>query len=194
MALIRSVPAAMQAALDSGAFYPLIMVHLDWPGGAIFAHSGAGPISYDGATWLGVGAFGAIQIPEESTGLGASSATLRLLGVPDDIFDYLAAPIRNRLGRVLFGCVTQRAGNVLVADPVEVFAGYMDAMQYSARKSGAEVVHGIELRVATGPSARAAASVNHSHEDQVAVYPADTLFLNLIHAEAEIGALTWPES
>lgn len=194
MALIRTVPAAMQAALDSGAFYPVIMVYLDWPDGEVFAHTGAGTIAFDGADWLGVGQFGAVQLPEESASLAASSATLKLLGVPDEILSRMDDPIRNRAGRVLFGCATTRGGNVLVADPVEVFAGYMDALRYTARASGGQIVHGLELRVASGPSARASASIYHSHEDQSARHPGDTLLVGLIHNEAESAAITWPES
>jgi len=190
----RTVAPAMRAALESGFFYPVIMVFLDWPDGAVRAHSGAGTISYDGHDWLGVGEFGAISLPEEAEGLAASSASFRLLGVPDDIFARLSDPIRNRDVQVLFGCVTARAGTVLLADPVDIFSGYMDAMQYRATGQGGVTQHGVELTAATGPSARARASVTHSHEDQVAAYPSDTLFLHLINNEAEAQSLTWPES
>ena len=194
MALIRTVPAAMQAALESDCFFPVIMVWLDWPDAPVFAHSGVGVIDYDGEEWLGVGAFGSIQLPEESAGLGATAATLQLLGVPDEVFDRLEDPIRNRRGRVLFGCTTEAAGNVLVSDPIEVFSGYMDASRYVARKSEAEIRHGIELRLATGPSARARASVYHSHEDQSAAHPGDTFGALWVNAEAVANGITWPES
>lgn len=194
MALMRSIPAGMQAALDSGVFYPVMLVHLDWPDGPIFAHSSVGTITFDGEDWLGVGEFGAISLPEEGGGLAISPASFKLLGVPDEIFDRLDDPVRNRDVRVLFGCVTERTGNVLVADPVEVFVGYMDAMRYSATVQSGETMHGIELTAATGPSARASASIYHSLEDQVLLFPADTLFIQLIHNEAKSFGLTWPES
>lgn len=198
MALIRPIPAPMQAALDSGKFYPIVLVHLDWPGGPIFVHSSIGSVAFDGETWTGVGALGSISLPEESQGLAASTAIFRLLGVPEEILQRLDDPIRNRDGRVLFGCVTERAGNALVADPVEVFVGYMDSMRYSATlqvsDTDREIVHGIEVTAATGPSARASASVNHSHEDQTRDHPTDTLFQLLINNEAEYQSINWPES
>lgn len=194
MALIRIVSPMMQAALDSGHFYPVIMVHLDWPDGAVFAHSGVGSIGYQGNSWLGVGRFGSIQLPEEAEGLTAGSASFRLIGVPPEIFDRLNDPIRNRSARVLFGCVTERAGNVLVGNPVEIFTGYMDSRRYVAGKEGAETTHGIELTAATGPSARASASIFHSNEDQTARYPADTLFRLFINNEAESLRIQWPEN
>lgn len=194
MALMRHIPAGMQAWLDNAAFYPVIMVHLDWPDEPVFAHSGVGTIVFDGHDWLGVGQFGGIQLPEEGTGLAVSAASFRLLGLPDSILERMEDPIRNRDAQVLFGCVTEAAGNVLVADPVEVFAGYMDAMKYSATAQDGKIQHGVELLAATGPSARAAVSVFHSLEDQQALYPDDTLFRNWINNEAESYGLTWPQS
>ncbi|NEX45181.1 hypothetical protein [Pseudotabrizicola algicola] len=194
MALIRAIPPAMQAALDSGSFHPVVMVHLDWPDAPVFAHSGVGTIRFDGQDWVGVGKFGAISLPEEGEGIAASAATFRLLGLPDEVFERLADPIRNRMARVLFGVTTERGGNVLLADPVEVFAGYMDSAQYRASVSGLETTHGVELTASTGPSARAAASFYHSHEDQVVSHPTDTLFLLFVNNEAQAASLTWPAS
>lgn len=194
MALIRDVPTAMQAALDSGSFHPVIMVHLDWPDAPVFAHSGVGTISFDGQDWLGVGKFGAISLPEEAEGIAATAATFRLLALPDEVFERLSDPIRNRMARVLFGVTTERGGSVLVADPVEVFSGYMDSAQYRASASGLETTHGVELAASTGPSARAVASFYHSHEDQTATYPTDTIFLLFVNNEAQASTLTWPAS
>lgn len=192
MALIRNIPTAMAAALASGQFYPVIMVWLDWPGAPVFAHSGVGVISYDAASWQGVGKFGQISLPEEQPSLAATSGSLRLLGLPSEILDRMDDAIRNLGARVLFGCVTTRGGNVLVDTPVEVFSGYMDAMRYSGAKSGLQVTHGIELQVATGPSARAAASVFHSYEDQIAAHGTDTFGRLFINNEAAATALRWP--
>jgi hypothetical protein len=194
MALIRTIPPAMQAALDSGHFYPVTMVHLDWPVAPVFAHGGVGTIEFEGEDWLGVGEFGQIQLPEESPSLAATAAGIRLVGVPPAILAMLDDPIRNRAARVLFGVVTTRGGNVLVADPVEVFAGYMDAMRYVGKVSGLKILHGIELQAATGPSARSAASFYHSYEDQITAFPGDTFGRLFINNEAEAASLTWPEA
>jgi hypothetical protein len=194
MALIRTIPPSMQAELDSGQFYPVVMVYLDWPGAPVFAHSGVGMIEFEAADWIGVGEFGQIQLPEEQASLAATAATFRLLGLPAAILERMEDQIRNLAARVLFGCVTTRGGNVLVADPVEVFVGYMDALKYAASKSGLQIVHGIELQVATGPSARARASVYHSYEEQVAAYPGDTFGRLFINNEAEAASLSWPEA
>jgi len=193
MALIRGVSSAMMAELAKPFFYPVIMVELDWPSGIVRAHSNVGTLAF-GGDWLGVGAFGTLELPDESSDFTATRGTVKLIGVPDEIFDHLEEPIRNRPGRVLFGCVTERAGNVLAGDPVEVFSGYMDAIQYKADASGKDVLHGVVLELGTGPSARAFASVTHSYEDQSRKYPTDTGGRLLIAVEAEAEKISWPET
>jgi len=193
MGLMRDVPAAMMAAIEKGDFYPIAMVYLDWPGGAVRAHSGVGDLSYDGKTWRGVGGFGGIDVPAESASLVSSTATLTLLGVPPEIFDRLDDPIRNRPGEVLFGITTEPGGHVLVSDPISMFAGYMDAMRYVIQPDGKDLIHAVQIDLGSGPNARAKASIVHSFEDQKRKFPGDTAGRNLLNLEAYATTMTWPE-
>ncbi len=193
MDLKRTVSAAFLAALR-GAFYPNVMVYLDWPGAPIHVHSGVGVISHDGQSWLGSGGVGGIDIPEERDGIVATEASLTLLGIPPSSYDLMDDVIRNRPAKMLMALTTKRAGNVLIGAPTELFSGYMDGMKFTTQADGENLVHGISIAVASGPGARAVASITHSYEDQITKFPGDTAGRHLIHNEANLAKLTWPET
>lgn len=192
-ALTRGTPTAMLATLAQPIFYPVILVYLDWPDTPVFLHSNYGTLMWDSVGWHGVGHFGDMTIPEESLGMAAQSAEMRLIGLPAELDDYLDDPIRNRPARVWFGVVTERAGNVLVADPVEVFSGYMDAMRDNTQASDDGLSRGVILSVAPGPSQRSRAEVYHTYEDQMRAYPGDTAGRFSINIEATVATMLWPE-
>lgn len=191
MVLKRLIHPATLAALG-GVFHPVIMVHLDWPEDQVYAHSGAGPISWDGHAWQGVGEFGEIEIPGEAPGLAASSATLSLIGAPDDLFALLSAPIRNRPGEVYVALTTEPGGNVLIGEPVPLFMGHMDAMRYRVRAEDGAITHVVQIDLGSGPGARSKSAVLHSPEDQAEKFPGDTAGRLLVNIEAEAETLYWP--
>lgn len=192
MGLKRAVHEDTLAALN-GIFHPVLMVYLDWPGGAVRAHSGAGTITWDGHNWLGVGQFGEVEIPGEAPGLAASNVSLSLLGVPPDIWDTLEAPIRNRPGRLWVALTTQPGGNVLVGEPIDLFIGHMDAMRYRLRREDGGVSHAVQIDLGSGPGARSSSAVLHSLEDQADKFPGDTAGRHLINVEAHAENEPWPK-
>lgn len=189
----RSIHPDTKAAIAAGNFSPIVMVYLDWPGGAVRVHSNVGTISFGGNNWLGIGHFGGIAAPEESVGLSQNSASLQLIGAPDEMDDYLDSPIRGRRGEVWFGVVTERSGNVLIGEPFITFAGYMDAMRDTIQAEDGGVTRVITIDVANGPSQRLTASLFHTDEDQRRMHPTDTAGRLVINSEDRAETMTWPE-
>ena len=194
MDLKRGVHADTMAELESGAFNAIIMVHVDWPGAPVYAHSGTGSFDWDGHIWGGVGEFGSIRLPQEMGGMAQSPAEIRVVGLTDKLFGYLDDPIRDRDVEVYFATVSERAGAVLIGDPVPVWSGYADAMAFEEEATDGGVSYGLILGSRSGPSARANASAHHTYEDQQRAFPGDTAGRWVINAEAEGDKLTWPES
>ena len=192
-ALVRDVDSALLTALSGAVFHPIILVYLDWPDAAIRVHSSPGTVTFDGFNWTGVGGFGEITIPEEALGLAAQNAEMRLVGLPDELDDYLDDPIRNRAAKVYFGAVTERAGTTLIGTPVEIFSGYMDAFRDVLSVDSGGATRGVILSVAQGPSQRSAAEVYHTYEDQITAYPGDTAGRFSINIEAEVKKIRWPQ-
>lgn len=197
MELTRGASPAMLSAMDSAVFYPVSMVYLDWPTGPVYAHSSVGAIRWGGHEWGGVGNYGAISIPDEAGGEVATEAVLSIIGSPEDLESAADAQIRRREGAIYTALVTERAGNVLVAPPVLLFRGLMDAMVIRSEVQDSDgqtqIVHTLNVTLVTGPGARSDAAIYHSHEDQTRRHPGDTAGRLLINAQARAEKLQWPE-
>ncbi len=200
VALTRGVPVAMQAALASGGtIYPVLFVWLDWPGATVRAHTGRGTITWGGHAWVGVGPFGAVSVPSEAGGsMVATEAEVSLVSDPAALDAYLDDVIRNLSGAIYMGCLAARPGDgavdVLLSDPVVIFAGIMDGMLVEVEPTEMGVAHRAAITLVTGPSARSNAAVYHSDQDQARKYPGDTAGRHLVLAGARAQKFTWPES
>lgn len=198
MGLRRGVDAALLAAMSGSVWHPLMLVDIDWPGMRLRLHSGTGWLIFDGQTWAGVGRFGAVALPGEGSGIGAQPMTMTLLGLPQEALAMGAQRIRGRRGDVYVGAMAGPprgdGATALLGTPYRLFSGYMDALRYTVQRQGEQTLHGLQLELGAGPSARSAAAVNHSAEDQTAKHPADSAGRWLIDAQRRVEAMTWPES
>jgi hypothetical protein len=192
-ALKRNIDPATLAALAQTPFYPVVFVYLDWPEGPVRVHSNVGTITWDGEDWTGIGNFGALEMPGEESGLISQPAQLRLVGAPDELDQYLDDPIRDRDGEILFGVVTERAGNVLIGEPFSIYIGYMDAMRDTVEAGDGVLRRDLIIDLAGGPSQRSYTDLFHTYEDQIRKHPNDTAGRLVQNAEAERDKMTWPD-
>lgn len=189
MELKRAIDPALLAEMSGPFWRPVVLVDLDWPSGRRRLHSATGPLVVDGAEYLGVGAFGAVSIPGEGVGLAAQSATLTLYGLTQDALTEAARPIRNRAGTIMLGATTAPGAGALVGQPMTVFAGYMDALRYAVAFGDGDMTHALQLDLGSGPSARQAAAVLHSLEDDARRAPGDTLMRQLTRISDRLAAI-----
>ncbi len=194
MGLTRGIHPDALAAIAEGGFHPVSFLWLDWPGEELRLHSGHGVIGWDGHDWLGVGKAASASVPAEAMGMAAAPVKLAMAGLPPAIWEALEAPILNRPAEMWMALTRDRSGQGgIIGAPWDLYAGYMDASRYVQREGAAGPLHQMQLDLKSGPSARAAASVFHSYDDQMLAYPGDTggrLFINaLVRAET----MTWPE-
>lgn len=198
MGITRDIHPDTLSALQEAYFYHAAMVFFDWPDQPVYAHTGVGIISFDGHDWIGVGDFGRISLPEETSGLASFPAEFEIIGLDATIVDYLDDPVRNRDVKVYGAILADRSSNQVVGEPFEIWSGYADGMKYSATvqdNNGRSVLsHGIKLEARGGPTVRLTSEVYHTPEDQSTKYPGDTAGRWVINAEAEGQKLTWPES
>ena len=197
MDLIRNTPADLLAAISGPYFHPVVLAYLDWPGAPLRAHSNAGDITWSGQTWLGVGQFGRIDIPEEAFGGVPTEFTMSIVTDFPDLEAYTDTVIKGAEASVYLGAVTERGGNQLIG-AVEIVSGIADAMGMTpelVELSDGSVVtmYGLSVTMTTGPSYRSMAAISHSHEDQQRHYPGDTAGRHLILAAAEAQKTLWPE-
>jgi hypothetical protein len=179
----RDVPDEILEAIKN-AYYPVLLVHVDWPDAPIFAHTGEGNILLDGQTWLGVSEFGAVTAPEEDQSDVAVEAELIIAGTEEKVLEQLDDNPLYRDADIYWGLTTEPGGNVLIG-VMEHFIGYVSDHGFS-KTDGDPGEHVGRLTLGSGPSARSGATVLHSHEDQIANYPSDTLFEKLVYASTLI--------
>jgi hypothetical protein len=195
--MVRDIDPALLAAMAAPVWYPVMLLDLDWPLGRIRAHSGTGTITFGGDEYLGVGRFGAVTPPGEAFGMAAQPIDVALFGLPPEVLDEITAPTfnpRNRRGTSYIAASTEPGGNVLIGTPYPKATGYVDAVRYTLRRQGEERQHGVQVSLGVGPSARAAAVLVHSAEDQQSRHPADTAGRWLVNARRRVEVMTWPQS
>ncbi|WP_428924998.1 hypothetical protein [Marinibacterium sp. SX1] len=187
----RDIHPDTLAAIVSGNFHPALMVYLDWPGDPVWAHTGAGDMSWGGQDWVGVASMGGIEIPPE-TADGVSSETILTLVVPEEDLDaIMAADIRNRPGEIYFAVVTERAGNVLIGEPFLFYEGPMNGLAERIERDGSAVYFSVRVTVGSAPGLRDAATVVHSYEHQQGEFPGDTAGRLLINSPAAAAQVVW---
>lgn len=204
MELRRGVDPALLASLSRGGF-PVLFVHMDWPGAPVWCHSGVGTIDWGGRRWSGVAGVGAVDIPAEGGEIAALEAMLSLAGVPADLDGFGDDAIRGRTVALYLGGVAGRPGGhdgrqasgpgaTLIGQPVSLFSGTMDALTLTTSRTDEGVEHEAQVAVATGVEARSMASIFHSDEDQRRFHPADTAGRLVVLSFARAQKMTWPES
>jgi len=169
MVNLRGIDPDTLSAMAS-AFYPVVLVQIDWPGEMVHVHSGVGVLAYDGHDWLGVGDAGGITLPGETMGMAQQPGTLTIGGAPVEIDEYLSLDVIGRSVQVLYGVVTSRAGTTLIGQPFDVFECEIDGVSDEQTPDA----RSISLQVSPGPSQRSAGSAAHSFTDQSARFPDDT--------------------
>lgn len=196
MDLTRGTPTALLTAISGAAFYPVVLVDIDWPGGRIRAHSNLGNIVWESQTYLGVGKFGAVNIPDEVMAGVPDEFTMALSVDNSELSSYADTAIRGRPGTVYLGAVTERGGNVLIG-AVDVASGTCDGMVLRSEVTGDDgqtaVIYTLTVTFSTGPSYRTLAAIAHSNEDQMRAYPVDTAGRHLMTARAQAEKTEWPE-
>lgn len=127
----RGLAGALVTAAESNHIRPLIFVKLEFDSGTMYLHDGIGTFTWsdpdDGSQdWLGLGDFGGISGVEESTELSPFEINLVLSGIDADNMDeVLNQQFYLRPVTVYMGALNVETG-VLVADPDEVWSGFMD--------------------------------------------------------------------
>lgn len=195
MDLTRGTPQALLTSISGAAFYPVVLVDIDWPGGRIRAHSNRGNIVWGGLTYLGVGKFGAVSIPDEIMAGIPDEFTMELSVDNSELAAYSDTVIRGRAGVVYLGAVTERGGSALIG-AVDVVSGTCDGLVLRSEVSGGDgqtvVIYTLTVTFSTGPSYRTLAAIAHSDENQRRAFPGDTAGRHLMVARAQAEKTQWP--
>ena len=177
MGLSRGATPGLLSAL-SGHFHPILLAYTEWPGETIRVHTGAGPITWGGNTWAGVGKFVSFTAGADVQGLAADTATISVAGTLEAVLAERGKVIRSTLLTLWLGVAETVEGLALKSgvEPCILYVGAFDGRRFRAARDGdlGDLTHELMLDLVNGPAARALVVTQHSPEDQERRHPGDT--------------------
>jgi len=172
--MTRTIATANKNETTGEVFRPVLFLYLDLDGGDVIVNSSDQDIAwdYDGdssdETFTGVGQFGSVSVINESADLKASGIQCMLSGIPTThISNALSESYSGRTAKLYIGFLN--SSRVLVADPMVIFAGRIDAMDIQIGKT-ASVSVSIESKLVDWERARIR---RYTNEDQRNLYSTD---------------------
>ena len=124
----RTLTGAVQTeSLKTQGAKPVVLVELQFDSGISRLWSGVGNLVWNGDTFLGAGGLGSIDLAQETVEQKALGIRLTLSGIPpSEISLALGEDVIGRIATVWLAFFD--ASDLLIADPIVVFAGRMDTM------------------------------------------------------------------
>lgn len=75
------IPQELVDAFEQRVVRPVTFIYIDWPGGAVYAHTGVGTITYMGQVWYGLGSFADIGEVVCDNNIGSHTLDAALSGI-----------------------------------------------------------------------------------------------------------------
>lgn len=120
-------PAALVTALTSPNVSPIYFAEFQFDGGTLRLQTGIRPIAWGGHTWHGAGDLARLEQIEEGSDVSPYAMRLALSGIDSTILaEALGEDYYRRT--VIFYMGALDDAERLVADPAEVFSGFVEAM------------------------------------------------------------------
>lgn len=135
----RGLPAAVATALAQPHVSIVTFAKLEFPSGTVYVHNSLGTYTWGSQDWLGVGDLGSISQVEEGQDVSPYAITLTLSGLDATISgaalteDYFMHPVTVYLGVL-------DSTDQLIADPTQIWAGFMDQMSLSVGADGGDAI------------------------------------------------------
>jgi len=124
----RDLATDFKNAVKGAACAPVYFCKMEWSVTTLRLWNGVGDIVWGSQTWNGVGTFGGFDAIVESDSLFARAVTFMLSGIPSDIVSLIyTEKYRGRPAKLYLGALNM-ATYALVADPKQIFDGYMESL------------------------------------------------------------------
>lgn len=189
---MKPVSIAVEAALLSKAMRYGFLAEIDTPVyGLTHFWSGAGTLSYNGYSWIGLGLLGAIQGMGETAEVRTTETRYALAGITDntELHKFLEQPVRGHIAKAWFAVMDEQ-GQV-IPDPIQIDETLLD----TATVSTAEDL--VSTLILVGTSAifdfRRPKTLAITHEQQQLDYPGDTGF-DRIPTEVADKQISWTDT
>lgn len=168
----RGLPGAYDTALDSGFWRPVLFVELTLSASTLRLHDYVGDIVWNSLTWTGVGSFGRIDVVEEGEQVSPYALTLTLSNIDTTLApEAIGGELDQTAVAIYWGMLDD--GAALLADPVELWSGVVDATDIIASRVNGAI--SVTCESDLGRFSRISGAL-FSAEDLRASYVGDTFF------------------
>ena len=182
----RGFPADVATALAQPNVSIVTFAKLEFPSGTIYVHNSLGTYTWGPGDWSGLGDLASISKVEEGIDVSPYGITLTLSGLNTTITaaalteDYYMHPVTVYLGVL-------KVDDSLVANPTQVWSGYMDQMNLTLGDDGGDAIQ----LIAESELARFNKSLNllYTNVAQQEKYLGDLFFSHLHRIEG--AKITW---
>jgi hypothetical protein len=166
--MARGVTAKVKAETQRPEITPVVFYEGEFTSGTVRVWTGAWPISWNGQSWEGLGAFVGLSPITESTGLRADGIVCTLSGVPNGKLQNLSGEFKHSYVATLWLGFLDRADR-LVADPTVLYFGKMGVptIKKGRKTSTISITYEKELLDKRGEPRR------YTHEDLQIDHPGD---------------------
>lgn len=104
-------------AMEQRTVEPVRLAYIDWPGGAVYCHTGVGDILFQNKVWKGLGIFSSIGNVECNSNVGAHSVTMQVSGIdPKTLNEVITRNVINREVELYYGVLNEH-GELIDAAP-----------------------------------------------------------------------------
>lgn len=182
---MKTVTAAFEAALRSPSIRLAFLAEIHDAGGPNYFWSGAGTLSYDGRSWVGVGRLGRVRGAGESTEVVTQETEYSLLipYIDSALADFAAEDVRGGTAKTWLALLDDN--EAVIADPLLIDESVIDRASVSVDSA---------TLVLTGQSALfnfgAASRVAYTNEQQQGDFSGDTGF-DRIQTEVVDREIRW---
>lgn len=136
----------MLAALQASQLNPALFVELHFVTGVAYLWSGSGTISWNGHSWLGVGALGSVSTISEGATVEARGIALTLSGIDTAILADVVQEFQTGAPALVYLGLFD-SGGTLIASPITSFSGRMDQPTIDVGGDAATITINCESRL-----------------------------------------------
>lgn len=188
---MKPVSIAVQAALLSKSMRYGFLAEIETADGLTYFWSGPGTLSYDGKSWLGLGALGRITGMGETAEVRTTETRYELSGISNntELSKFLEQPVRGFIAKAWFAVMD--ANGAVIPDPIQIDETLLDTATVA---TGEDLISTLIL---VGTSAifdfRRPKTLGITHEQQQLDFPGDTGF-DRIPTEVADKQISWTDT
>tara|TARA_Y100000310_G_scaffold326175_1_gene390721 strand:+ start:327 stop:884 length:558 start_codon:yes stop_codon:yes gene_type:complete len=170
--MARDLTAGVITEVTAATLTPILLVKLNFDGGALTLWNGIGDLVFSGDTYTGAGDLGGISTWVETEEIRATGLTFSLSAIPASIISTaLTEQYQGRSAKVYLGFFD--SDDAIISDPYLIFDGRMDVMTIEENGETANITLSAETILIALERAN---ERRYTEQDQKDEYAGDTFF------------------